>query len=87
MDVYSQALGMKSSDNDNDGIEVSQESYCEKLQNAMFGMGIGEHVWGLSRLVAQSTKHVRSGAVLLIFALWLTGWNEYRFASYFFSII
>ncbi len=49
MDVYSQALGMASGgDNDNDGKEVTQESYCEKLQKAMLGMVIGERVWVLS---------------------------------------
>ncbi len=41
MDVYSQALGMAPGD---DGREVTQESYCEKLQNAMYGMVIGEFI-------------------------------------------
>jgi hypothetical protein len=41
MEVYSQALGMAPGDS---GREVTQQSYCEKLQNAMYGMIIGETV-------------------------------------------
>ena len=39
MQVYSQALGMSSVEN---GGGVTTESYCEKLKNAMVGMGLGE---------------------------------------------
>jgi hypothetical protein len=49
MNVYSQALGMAPGD---DGREVTQESYCEKLKNAMLGMVIGEPVWVL-RVMAE----------------------------------